>query len=268
MHQIGLFSKMNQITIKTLHYYDEIGLLKPEFIDEETGYRYYSSNQSYVLYRIRFLKQLGFNLEDIQQIIQGESKEGFFLQKKLELLEEISDKAKMLGQIEYYLLQSQNEPNEYEVLLKELPECIVLSRRITIPRYENLFEEMGKSEKIIQHLKCTKTKPSYCFNIYHNKEYKEENVDVEICESVTTLGKNGEDYSFIVKPAIETAAYVLHKGSYSELPKAYFALTSWIEANQYEVIDLPRESYIEGMWNETEVNNWLTEIQFPVLKKS
>ena len=45
MFRIGDFSKFNQVTVKTLHYYDEIGLFKPASVDEITGYRYYSTKQ-------------------------------------------------------------------------------------------------------------------------------------------------------------------------------------------------------------------------------
>lgn len=42
MYRIGIFSKMNRITVKALRHYDEIGLFKPVFVDETTGYRYLS----------------------------------------------------------------------------------------------------------------------------------------------------------------------------------------------------------------------------------
>ena len=42
-YRIGVFAQMNRVTIKTLRHYDEIGLLKPEFVDDTNGYRYYTS---------------------------------------------------------------------------------------------------------------------------------------------------------------------------------------------------------------------------------
>jgi len=49
---------------------------------------------------------------------------------------------------------------------------------------------------------------------------------------------------------VETAACVLHKGSYAELREAYTFVYKWIEDNNYEATDNPRESYIDGIWNE------------------
>lgn len=48
--------------------------------------------------------------------------------------------------------------------------------------------------------------------------------------------------------------------------EAYNAVLKWIENNGYEIIDNPRELYIDGVWNKDFAEDWLTEIQFPVRK--
>jgi DNA-binding transcriptional MerR regulator len=60
-------AKLNGTTIDTLRYYDKIGLLSPQMIDEQTGYRYYSIKQSAVLDMIIYMKALGMSLEDIKE---------------------------------------------------------------------------------------------------------------------------------------------------------------------------------------------------------
>ena len=65
MLKIGEFSSLSQISIKTLRYYDEVRLLKPMYVDEATGHRYYSASQLPRLNRILALKDLGFPLERI-----------------------------------------------------------------------------------------------------------------------------------------------------------------------------------------------------------
>ena len=61
MIRIGDFSKLSRVPIKTLRYYDEMGLLKPLHVDDFTGYRYYEYEQMTHLYRILALKDLGFS---------------------------------------------------------------------------------------------------------------------------------------------------------------------------------------------------------------
>ena len=69
MFRIGEFSKIAQVSGRLLRYYDEIGLLSPEFTDPQTGYRYYSAQQLPQLNRILVLKELGLSLEQITRLI-------------------------------------------------------------------------------------------------------------------------------------------------------------------------------------------------------
>ena len=61
MFKIGDFSKLSRVSVKTLRYYDELGLLKPANVDDFTGYRYYVIDQMPRLNRILALKDLGFS---------------------------------------------------------------------------------------------------------------------------------------------------------------------------------------------------------------
>lgn len=264
MYQIGLFSKINQVTIKALRYYDDIGLLKPAYIDEHTGYRYYELSQSYDLHRIQFLKNLGLNLKEIQQILQGKSKDELLKQKKAGLLKELADLTNRIAQIEYYLSAEQIYNREYEVLIKEIPEVIVVSKRKTIDSYKDLFHLMPEMGEVMEQLDCVCAIPEYCFSIYHDEGYQRENVDVEICEAVTELQEDQLGVQFKKLDCIPTAACVYHKGPYEELPQAYLHLMQWIEKNDYRLAGLPRESYIDGVWNKESEQEWLTEVQIPI----
>lgn len=265
MYQIGLFSKMNRVTIKTLHHYDEIGILKPDKIDPDTGYRYYSLGQSYVLHRIHALKQMGFHLEEIREIVEGKSKVDYLRKKRAELLRELAENTRKLAEVEFYLSEKDGMLHEAsEVLLKEIPEVIVASKRTILSSHKDLFHFMPLMGKAMAELGCICAMPEYCFSLYHDGEYKEREIDVEICEAVTKQLPDGKGLFFKRMPKLEKAACLFHKGRYENLPKAYYALTSWMENNGYEPDGLPRESYIDGVWNKEDENEWLTEIQFPV----
>lgn len=68
MLKIGEFSKLAMITVKTLRFYDEVGLLKPCLVDEWTGYRYYDSQQLYEIHRIVALRQAGLTIDEIKSV--------------------------------------------------------------------------------------------------------------------------------------------------------------------------------------------------------
>ncbi len=69
---IGEMAKMNQITIPALRLYDQIGLLKPEYVDPQTGYRYYALQQNARLDIIAYMKELGMSLAEIQSVLEKE----------------------------------------------------------------------------------------------------------------------------------------------------------------------------------------------------
>ncbi len=72
MIKIGDFSRLAQVSVRTLRLYDEMGLLKPAHIDRFSDYRYYSIEQLPRLNRILALKDLGFSLEQISRMLKGQ----------------------------------------------------------------------------------------------------------------------------------------------------------------------------------------------------
>lgn len=268
MYKIGMFSKMNRVTVKALRYYDEIGLLKPAYIDDFTGYRYYTSEQLPLLHRILTLRQMGFSMEEITEIQKGLPVEKLLYTKKEQLLQSIAENTKKLAQVEHYLnLDKGGFYMDYNVIIKELPEVIVASMRRIIFGYNDFFTIVPPMGEEMERLGCVCAVPEYCFNIYHDGEYKEENIDVEVCEAVVEAREESDMVKFRHIEYVPEAACVLHKGPYSTLGNAYAAVMRWIEDNGYEPLDFPRESYIDGIWNKDSDEDWLTEVQFPLKKK-
>lgn len=268
MYSIGTFSKINKITTKTLRHYDEIDLLKPEYVDDSTGYRYYTSNQLPQLYRIFTLKQMGLALGEIKEIINNPTSIDLFLKlKEQEIQKNIEAEKTKLLQVQHYIKSMKGELDmQYNVIIKELPKVIVASMRTIVPShtaYHTIYPEMGKY-MAEQKVECSL--PPYCFTIYHDGEYKDKDIDIEICEAITAYAKDSAKVKFKKIDKVLTAACILLKGPYSEFRIGYAYLYKWIEDNGYESIDMPRESYIDGIWNKEDSSQWLTEIQVPIEK--
>lgn len=87
LYKIGMFAAMNRVTVKTLRFYEEQGLLMPAYINEENGYRYYTLGQMEQVHQISALKQAGFTLDDIAKINAGSDEESLIIRKKSELME-------------------------------------------------------------------------------------------------------------------------------------------------------------------------------------
>jgi len=106
-----------------------------------------------------------------------------------------------------------------------------------------------------------------CMVIYYDSGYKDENVDAEVIEPIEgTLEGNGRIKVRNLEK-IDNMASVIHKGSYETLNLAFGEILKWIEENKYEVVGPHRELYLKGEWNSDNVNDYITEIQFPVEKK-
>ena len=259
---------MNRVTIKALRYYDEIGLLKPAHIDDFTGYRYYTTDQLPVLHQILTLRQMGFSMEEILDIQKGLSMEKLLRTKKEQILQSIAENTMKLAQVEHYLnIENGGFLMNYNVIIKELPEVIVASMRKVVSSYNDFFTIVPPMGEEMERLGCVCSIPEYCFNIYHDGEYKEENIDVEVCEAVVEAREESDMVKFRQIDFVPQAACVLHKGPYLTLGNAYGAVLRWMEDNGYELSEHPRESYIDGIWNKDSEEDWLTEVQFPLKKK-
>ena len=69
--QINEFAKLVSVSVRTLHYYDEIGLLKPAFVDEQNGYRFYDEISLERMQEILFYRELEFELKSIRDILSS-----------------------------------------------------------------------------------------------------------------------------------------------------------------------------------------------------
>ena len=271
MLRIGDFSKLCKVTIKALRYYDELGILKPDYISEENGYRFYKPEQLRKISEIVSYKEMGLSLDEISFIILDNPTPGdvlkMLIKKQSEVKIIINSEKEKLTKINSFIKDLKEEKFMNEVNLKSLPEVIVASIRTTIPNYEylnTLAPQMG--EKMKAHGAVCR-EPAYCFNIYHDGEYKETDIDVELCESVVKACPNDDGVIYKKVDEVKDAACYYHKGPYSALGKSYAEVFKWIESNGYKVTDNPRESYIDGCWNKDDPSEWLTEIQVPISKQ-
>lgn len=265
LYKIGMFAQMNRVTIKALRHYDDIGLLKPEYVDEINGYRYYTSAQLLQLHRILAMRELGFSLEEIKKVNDGVSEKDLLIRKKCELLQEMAHIQKQIACVEGYLAGNCLN-SDYRVVMKSIPEVIVASMQVHMDSYEDLFECMPTMGNEMEKAGCECAIPEYCFTIYYDEEYRESDIHAEICEAITEKPEDTELVQFKVLPAVDMAACVLHKGPYYKLPQAYGTIVQFIEESGYEIVGYQRESYIDGIWNKDTEDEWLTEIQFPVRK--
>ena len=265
MYKIGDFSSMSKTTIKTLRYYEKEELLKPVYIDQNTGYRYYETSQLVEISKIISLRQMGLSIKDIKSILDGDNLEKILTKRKKQLEENLIELNTKLSKINY-LLEENNMKNE--IFIKEIPSYIVYYCDGVLSDFSKITEFVlqagNECSKINPTLKCVT--PDYCYISYLDGEYKENNIKIRYAQAVEKFGIANDRVKFMKTDAI-TAICIYHKGTYEKLRDSYNIILKYIEDNGYEIIDNVRECYIDGCWNKDNVADYLTEIQFPVKRK-
>lgn len=271
MFKIGDFSRLSQVPIKTLRYYDEIGLLHPEQVDRFSGYRYYSAHQLERLNRILALKDLGLSLEQIRLMLEhdlpADQLRGMLRMKQAELAEEVNETRARLVRVEARLRQIEQEQRmpEYEVTIKKISPLRVASVRCIVPAYSEQLELWCELGDAMRKHQIQATGP--CFARYHDPGFVEHNPDTEACYPVSAEPIQEGRFKVYDLPGGEFAS-IIHKGPFNTLTLALSALLKWIEENGYRIIGPNREIYLyvgEGPMRQDDPS-YVTENQFPVEK--
>ena len=266
--KIGEFSKMMQVTVKTLRYYEQKGLLLPYEVDEWTGYRYYSIYQMQRLNIIRGLQQQGFTLEEIKELLEdGEQMPSIdqLTQKIEETEHQLQLLIKRRSQLLKWLDSHKQIKTMEQISIQSLPEIIVASHREIIPNYDALGALcVNKIGPEMQRLGCKCPPPGYCFTIEHNKEYRSTDLDIEYCEQVEEMGKDSNIIQFKHLPAVEKALCIKHIGGYERFHESFAEAFRYMEEKGYKPVGHTRICYIDGVWNKDNPEQWLSIIQIPI----
>lgn len=116
MYKIGELSKIVDISIKTLRYYDEIGILPPAHIDQFTGYRYYDDESILNIEMIKSLKSVNFTLQEIKEYMINKD-DKLFLNKQEEIKKEIRFLEERYRKLSIMIKKEQNEKVKVRSLL-------------------------------------------------------------------------------------------------------------------------------------------------------
>ena len=287
MLKIGEFSRLSQVTVKTLHYYDELGLIKPAHIDHVTNYRFYTVEQLPRIHRIMALKELGLSLEQIGIMLDEEMPteqiRGMLRLKQAEIQQEMRDEQRQLALVEFRLRMIEAEVNfpVLDVVIKRLEAMRFLSLFVEPPSNERAaMGNMAKTAKALtQAIADGVVKHTgVVIDVFHGETILPlESPEIQENQHEILIGVEKSQQEVMIEglgrltvrdePAIETAATLMLTGKGDDPLKKFeqvALLRRWTIAQGYVPRDLVRYWHHRGPLQTLNREEFVIEAQLPV----
>ena len=271
LFQIGDVAKLFHLSVGTLRHYEQYGILKPEYTDKKTGYRYYSIRQFEVLTNIRYLRALDMPLEEIADFINNRDidviEEKLKNQKKI-IAEKKKELEKREQKIDHRIEQSEDavksELNKIKLISVEEQRIVFIRDNIKWSSYLSLEHSIRQLEK--------KQKTPVTYQGKVGVGISKENLisgTFGHYEIVFVILDKEDDYEGKVEIQPKGLfVTVRFNGSHNEAEKYYQMLIEYIKANNFEITGFSRELALIDNVITNDESKFVTEISIPVRKKT
>lgn len=281
MFRIGEFSLIAQVSGRLLRYYDEIGLLSPEYTDPQTGYRYYSAGQLPRLNRILVLKELGLGLDQIARLLGQDTSSdeirGMLLLRKAQIAQTMQEDLARLHLVEARLDQMDafGQTPVPDVVEKSIPPQRYLALREVFPDVAAVRRLVVQMTATVPHKMSASSLGQVAF-VIHSRTFDPDALDFEVGYLLTgSPGNTGktpaavqlsEDRVLTVcdLPTVETMATLVHAGSITNIHRSYALLGAWVEQQQWQIVGQGRQILLQ--LPQPDHDDAVIELQIPVSK--
>ena len=267
-----------------MRHYDQLAVFQPEYVNEETGHRYYTLEQLPRLHRIKALQNLGLSLKEIGRLLEEdistEAIRGMLLLKQAQARQTLEDIELRLSQVETYLNLIENEGilPKLHVVVKSIEPIPVASVRRPI---SDASEIQGVFLDLHEQLNQAGITHHEAIGIYHTQGLPEDHVYAKLpyhiaddeLECAFHLEKDlshlDDKHPFTLRmlPAVKQVASVVFAGAYQMRGEGSLALYNWAGDNNYQFAYPIREIYLRVNDRNLQHPQNLVEIQFPVIAK-
>jgi len=261
---IGDFSKITGLTVKTLRFYHEQGLLTPTSVDEETSYRYYDRSKIEIARIITCLRSLDFTLDEIREILKSAGDDADLrdiMERQMAVLDtRIRRSRAIVRSLRQFLIQEQEMRRIMAQAPFQIERKVADPVRIAAVRMKGRYADCGAAfarigKRLGRHI-CGKP-----MLLHYDTEFRENDADYEACMPVRA-GKSSDGIS-VRELAGGPCISLLHQGPYDQLGRSYARILDYIRGERLDVLVPTREIYHKGpgMIFRGNPRNYLTEIQ-------
>lgn len=270
MFGIGQFAQIAGVSVRTLRHYDDVALLRPAAVDASTGYRSYAASQLPLLNRILVLKDLGFTLAEITQMLEAgianEELVGMLRLRRADAERKAQDELRRLARVAARIDILTGEPDmtdlETAVVVKPIDAVTVAVVSESASGfdvdfgpifgrlYPALFAELAR---------CGVTPAGPTYGLYDERE----DGDIDVFAGVVVAADASLDSSTVtirhLDPAAR-AATLVHQGGMDTIRNSYAVLDRWIGQAGESPLGYSREVYLDCPPDNPD--GWVTELQF------
>lgn len=258
----GTFARLLSVPKHVLFYYDKIGLFKPEIIDKENGYRYYSQSQFYFFQVIRFLKDLGMPLKDIQDFLNNRSPKELkmVLDKQMDIIEkEIIKLEQARAFIDYTqsLIKDAENPIETCFIQYKEKEYLFIGEEIEEKSFKGFIQEYSKF------MKTHEIELSNSVGLMtHIKHLINQDTTPFSHHFVKVLFEHTLFHNYVKKEG-QYLTY-LHQGGFDDIDDAYYTMMDYAKINDLKLEGFFYEITIRNEIMTKDLSEFLTEISIRI----
>jgi len=275
MFSIGDFAAIGRVSVRMLRHYDAVGVLRPASVDPSSGYRYYHADQFRRLNRVIALKDLGFTLQQVRDILDDkvsvEELRGMLRMRRAQLEAQLSADAVRLASVEARLriIEREGTMDTEDVVRKPVPPVRVAELSgvaasyegediapVIQPLYRQLMERLGAAGVEV-------AGPPVAYYVKAGGESTEA-VVVHAAAPVRVTGTAGYAFDIVDLPGIESAATIIHRGSMDNADQSMQILARWIDDNGFRMGGYAREVCLE--FDPDDPDKWVHELQVALVQ--
>jgi len=276
--RIGTFARRASVSVKTLRFYERVGLFRPAYVDSNSGYRYYRLDQLALLRDLRLLRDLGLSVADLKVWVERCDEDGTRLTMLARLRERLREQAARerdrLRFVERWIERARGGTLARPIVpaircIPSTPALTIRDRvRAVAPAVYRMFEAAERAAA--RHEARAERRP---FLLWHDARYRDRDADVEVCVPIHRAALTAVGGIWV--EGTRSAACLAFEGSYAGAPAAYRIIEQWLSISGARASGPLRETYyrfgadqkgyrLPKRFIARSVEEYRTELQVPI----